>query len=424
MPSVGRMTFRVHSLTYLEPDADLDDLEPLRALIGSTRVVAVGENAHFISEFALLRHRILRFLVEQCGFTVLSFESGFSEGFALDEWLQGTRPDDDLPALAERCIPSGLARPAEVRDMFRWLRAHNGASLPRVRFAGIDVPSAAGSLLPSLQPLADYLDRVDPDGRQLLDPAVEIAGGIAGTTQARSAPGYLELDASRQDELTAVLSRLADRFDALAPTYVDAGGLPDYDVARWRLEGARAADHQLRGIAGAFAGTALPAAATSRERYMAAAVLWWLDRLDAQDRIVLMAHNAHVQRTPVVYGGELQVLPMGLHLDRMLGEDYVAIGLTSGGGRTAGLYPDADVGPYGFRVEDTALEPPHPTSIEAALAAAGVGLGLADLRPARGTENAPDRIRLDSDYLTTPVVDAFDAVVHIPESHLAADLGW
>jgi erythromycin esterase len=415
------MTFRIHELAGLDPDAALDDLEPLREVIGPARVVALGEDAHFISEFSRLRHRVLQFLVERCGFTVLAYESGFSEGFALDEWLQGDRPDDELPRLAEDCIPSGTARPAEVRAMFRWLRAHNGSGAPTVRFAGIDVPSAAGSLLPALHPLAGYLDTVDPDARQLLDPAVEIATGIAGTTQAQAAPGYLELAPDRADALTAALSRLADRFDALAPTYVEAGGQSDYDVARWRLEGARAADYQLRAIAGAFAGTALPAAATSRERYMAATVRWWLDRLDPGDRIVLMAHNAHIQRTPVVYGGELQVLPMGLHLDRALGDDYVTIGLTSGGGRTAALYPDADVGPYGFRVEDTALEPPQPGSIEAALA--GVGLALADLRPARGHAAGPDRIRLDSDYLSTPVVDAFDAVFHVPETSLAPDLG-
>jgi erythromycin esterase len=151
--------------------------------------------------------------------------------------------------------------------------------------------------------------------------AVAIAAEVAGTTQAQSAPRYLALDPQRQDTLTATLSRLADRVDALAPTSVDVVGQARHDVARWRLEAALAADHQLRAIAGLTTGTALPAAATSRERYLAATVGWWLDRLDPGARIVLMAHNAHVQRTPVVFDGEVQVLPMGLHLDRALGDD-------------------------------------------------------------------------------------------------------
>ncbi|MCS3876724.1 erythromycin esterase-like protein [Gordonia amarae] len=45
---------------------------------------------------------------------------------------------------------------------------------------------------------------------------------------------------------------------------------------------------------------------------MAESVRWWLDRLDPGTKIVLLSHNAHIQRTPVVYEGELQVYPMGL----------------------------------------------------------------------------------------------------------------
>ncbi|MEV5428192.1 hypothetical protein [Streptomyces sp. NPDC052701] len=68
-------------LTRLDPEAPLDDLEPLRGIIGDARVVAIGEHSHFIGEFALMRRRILRFLAERCGFTALAFEYGFSEGF-------------------------------------------------------------------------------------------------------------------------------------------------------------------------------------------------------------------------------------------------------------------------------------------------------------------------------------------------------
>ena len=38
-------------LDTLDPDARLDDLEPLREIVGDARVVAVGESAHFVQEF-------------------------------------------------------------------------------------------------------------------------------------------------------------------------------------------------------------------------------------------------------------------------------------------------------------------------------------------------------------------------------------
>lgn len=413
-------------LDGLEPESGQHDLEPLGDLVGDARVVAIGENSHFIREFALLRHRMLRFLVERCGFTVCAFESGFSEGFAMDAWVQGTGSADDLNQLAESAIPSGMARPQEVRESLRWMRRHNESSTPPARFVGVDVPQAAGSLLPALEPLTDYLQTVDPDALSLVDEALVIAKRASGTTMAQSAPRYLELDRDQQDTLTAVLSRLVDRFDALAPRYVAASDSDSHDIARWRLEAARSADHHLRAVAGAFAGTALPGAATARERYMAASVRWWLDHVEPGTRMVLLAHNTHIQRTPVIYDGQFQVLPMGLHLDRMLGSDYVSVGVTSGTGQTAALHPAADQGPYGFIVEPTELAPPEDSSIEAMLAAADVGLGLVDLRAARhaadrpeGEEGLPDRIRMDSDYIHTPVLDAFDAMAHVPRSSLA-----
>ncbi|MFG2176040.1 erythromycin esterase family protein [Streptomyces niveus] len=137
---------RAVPLTDLDPEAPLDDLEPLRGIIGDARVVAIGEHSHFIEEFALLRRRILRFLVERCGFTVLAFEYGFSEGFPLDAWAGGEGTDEDLAVHLAQTIPIGLTEP------LRWVRRHNHAASTAVRFAGIDIPAAGGSLLPALAP--------------------------------------------------------------------------------------------------------------------------------------------------------------------------------------------------------------------------------------------------------------------------------
>ena len=39
-------------LTHLDPNEPLDDLEPLRKVIDGARIVAIGENSPFITEFA------------------------------------------------------------------------------------------------------------------------------------------------------------------------------------------------------------------------------------------------------------------------------------------------------------------------------------------------------------------------------------
>jgi len=42
---------------------------------------------------------------------------------------------------------------------------------------------------------------------------------------------------------------------------------------------------------------------------------------------VLAAHNNHIMKTELDFGGGIGVLPMGLHLARMLGDDYRTLGV-------------------------------------------------------------------------------------------------
>src|SRR4051812_33865703 len=77
------------ALDVLALDAPLDDLEHLGELVGDARVVALGESAHRVPEFYQARHRMMRFLVERCGFTVYALEAPFTEAHALDAWVAG-----------------------------------------------------------------------------------------------------------------------------------------------------------------------------------------------------------------------------------------------------------------------------------------------------------------------------------------------
>ncbi|WP_431934413.1 erythromycin esterase family protein, partial [Nonomuraea jabiensis] len=52
-----------------------------------------------------------------------------------------------------------------------------------------------------------------------------------------------------------------------------------------------------------------------------------------EDRIVLAAHNGHIQRGPGILPGMAPITPMGLHLADRLGQDYLVIGATSGTGQ-------------------------------------------------------------------------------------------
>ena len=285
-----------------------------------------------------------------------------------------------------------------------------------MKFVGIDIAQAGGSLLPSLEPVANYLRDVDSEVLTTLERAIGVAEQFSGTSGASAAIAWSKLSVAEQDALTAALARVALRFRALEPLYIARSSQRVYDVALRHLEAASHADHMFRAMAGLFAGTGLPADTSVRDLYMAESVRWHLQHALPDTRIVLAAHNNHIQKTPVVFDDELTTLPMGQHLERMLGPAYVALAVTS----TADHIPEMSLDEStatGFTIADTHLGHPRPGSVEAAALEAGLGIGLIDLRSGSQTDVdlvQLDRIRTQSAYMRTPVAEAFDGVIVVP----------
>jgi erythromycin esterase len=175
-------------------------------------------------------------------------------------------------------------------------------------------------------------------------------------------------------------------------------------------------DQAMRGYAAQMASegghvTVHPKVAT-RDRGMAETVFWLLERFGPNAKIIVAAHNSHIQRTPV-HTPAFPLSAAGHHLATRLGSDYLSVGVTCTGGRTVAHRADpAALG--GVATFGTDLPEPEQGSVEAALPAK---LCVVDLRPARsaGVSGAPDRIRVLDRYQHAPVVDAFDLMINVPE---------
>lgn len=90
--TIGRLgDAAIRPLRTLDPAAPTDDLNWLDAVVGDARVVAIGESAHYNRECYLLRHRLLRHMVERHGFGAYALESRFAKGWQVDMWVRGAR---------------------------------------------------------------------------------------------------------------------------------------------------------------------------------------------------------------------------------------------------------------------------------------------------------------------------------------------
>lgn len=81
VPSFSQNTadaYNVIPVTSIEPGStDFSDLQPLRAMIGNSRIVMLGEPHHDAGNIFKAKTRLIKFLHKELGFNMIAFESGF-----------------------------------------------------------------------------------------------------------------------------------------------------------------------------------------------------------------------------------------------------------------------------------------------------------------------------------------------------------
>ncbi|WP_261718646.1 erythromycin esterase family protein [Streptomyces sp. FZ201] len=297
---------------------DHGDLEPLRKTLNDVRVLGMGEATHGTAEFFRLKHRLLRFLVEEMGCTALALEASASAARAVDDYvLHGT--GDAAGALA------GLGfwtwRTREMLDVVEWMREHN-RTVPgerAVRFVGID-PQRCGASLTALDAALRTLapERADLTG--------SLTGGLLGTL-ADAKPGSLTVQGRQILAEARELVRFLEEGGAELAVRAGTEAVDDALAhARRIVAAADVASRPLRGDGDGDGDGEEPGALAVRDRYMAQEVISLEER--SPGRVAVWAHNGHV--TAGCYAGDVPA--MGRHLRSHYGERYYALGLLFGEG--------------------------------------------------------------------------------------------
>ena len=391
-------------LGTVDPTAGLADLDPFREAFADERIVGLGESTHGTREFFRLKHRLVRFLVEELDFRLFAWEANVATTTALDEYVR-TCTGDPAEVLANETVHWPW-RSEAVLDLIEWLRAFNEGRTAddQVRFHGLDVqyPTDAAAELRS------YLSAVDPDA---LDEVGEDLTRLVETDPVslpREETGDLLETAGR------VAATLAELFEERAAAYVDASSDDEFERARrhrWTL--AKSAERADSDDTLGF-----------RDEAMAAQVEWILDHEPA-DRVVLWGHNAHVRRGAVAGGNaDTDASALGEHLRREYGDDYypVALEFARGAVRVHSLWanefedrevtaPPAESLPDYL---DDLDESPVFVDLESAAANSDVGRWLAR---GPGFHRVVGSHRGDSvSYADGDPADGFDAVAFVQES--------
>lgn len=382
-----------HPVATVEPTAPLDDLAPLRRSIGDATIVGLGESIHGVAEESTLKHRVLRFLVEDLGFRSVGWEEDWTTGLEIDAYIHGGPAN--LAELMARMSPQ--YQTAEVAGVLRWLRTFNAQNADQVRFVGVEYYFTSAAAYDAVDAYVaatapDRLDELHEHLEPLRPTSPDPFEHIASYSAVEDKQPYLDHAHAVRDLVAGIPHRPDDAAHDLAL-------------------------HNAEQIVSFYEHYSLPEAESLqyREAHAAANLRWWQHRTG--DRVAYWAASAHTADAPDLHivdpsSTDRSFASAGSYLARWYGEGYLSIGFTLDHG-TARLGPD----------QTAELPPPDPAWFEHPLGAVGEDQFLLDLRqpaptPVRRWLHEPTRTRGLPDAGPDSYIEGgslarwFDVIVH------------
>jgi erythromycin esterase-like protein len=308
----------------------------------SLELLGFGEALHGGEDILMLRNRLFKRLVEAHGFCAIAIESSFPRGRVTNDYVLGRGPAS-YDALLDTGFSHGFGPLEANRELVEWMREYNReASHPvKLHFYGFDQPAlTAGPASPSqvlgvaLEYLATvdreaanvYIDRIAPllgQDCDWEDPAAwynpENPVGLSPNAQAlRIATEDLATELRiRRPEFVAKSDE--DRYlEAVHHASVARQFLSFYaDVAR--------SPSRSLGV---------------RDALMADNLAYIAARERARGKILVFAHNMHLQRGEAVMPAGPDTYrwwPAGAHLNEVFGSRYAVIGSAVGVSEANGI---------------------------------------------------------------------------------------
>ncbi|MBL8843588.1 MAG: erythromycin esterase family protein [Planctomycetes bacterium] len=403
-------------LATVEAGHGFADLAPLKAWVGDARIVALGEATHGTREFFQAKHRLLEYLVAECGFTQFAMEANWPESLAVNDYvLHGT--GDAKRALAGLYFWTWNTE--EVLALIEWMRAWNAdpAHATKVQFAGVDMQVITVAARATL----DYLQKAAPSLAEQQEARLTRLANLRTSSPQHGQPGSKSHAQGIEEQ--AALDALVAAFDEEMDAWLLESSEEEWAIARQQAvvmaQAHRAGLPNDEGLSGF----------EWRDRCMAENLRWLLRQGGPEARVVVWAHDGHVSRGMAV--GTQRWRNMGWHLARAA-EQHPDERLTmkvAGFSFATGAFQA--MGGSGGGASEWRIDAPLAGSIDAAFAAAGLSRHFVDLHasPAGSAARAwldeprvkrgigsvwsPEAAARNEDVAYDRWPDAFDALLFI-----------
>ncbi|MBS0419898.1 MAG: erythromycin esterase family protein [Proteobacteria bacterium] len=391
-------------------DDSVHEWTSMDALVGSARVVALGETAHGAHEPLAFRNRLFEHLIDERGFTAIALETGLCESQRVHDFVLGGA--GDAKQVAHEGFSWGFGEFGENVELIQWLRQYNADAhhARKIHFYGIDMCGGDNAEFRSarvaFERVMTFLEHVAPEqAARSHREADSLLGHLTSQT-------YRQLTPIERERLRALVGGWLALFPSERAKFIAASSQSEFEwalrdvIMAQQIEAALAAwplDNPPDGVS-----PDLYKVVNIRDTAMAENVKWVLEQEGAAGRLLLFAHNAHIMNA-TTRGGMWKIyreqpVAMGRHLRRLLGPAMVIMGVSSA--HTGGGLPTMKLASDG--IDSTLAE----------LRLARFFLDLRGPTPALVGRWLNEPKPLSIGYVTENIVvprEAFDALVYFDE---------
>jgi erythromycin esterase len=412
-PIVEGLSDHVTPLETVDPSAPLDDLDPLSGMLSDATVVGLGEATHGTREFFQLKHRLVRFMVEEMGLRVFTWEAYFAESLAIDDYVRTGEGD---PVVALDGIEFWTWDVQSVLSMIEWMRSYNeGRPEPeKVRVYGFDMQSESGPATA----VREYVAENHPEFVDEHEATFEMLENYGISPYRANDP------AGNVETTETFLRTVRDHLRANRSGYVAASSEDDWELT---MRHVRIIEQKLAYAKAVLNGDGGESTAV-RDRSMAENVAW-IREFESADRVAAWGHNGHVGKSSNIYG---RIETMGEHLAAEYGDAYHSVGQEFGYGAYRALSEPSRQAELGKRTVD----PPPDGTIPAVLSDVDGPQFLLDVDEAvtddavadwlhepRGMHSIGGVAASDAGLQTRTLADAFDSLTFVERTTKARPVG-
>lgn len=314
-----------HEINALEASADFEDLEIISDIVGEASLVCLGESRHDIHEQFLIKHRIVRYLVEELGFRVFLIEGSLPYCRRIDTYLlTGLGNIEEIMADMPGWF---LWDTAEILDMILWMRDYNSnpENTKKIRFYGIDIVAPNDAL----RQIFSFLEINDPAALEEFVHREYSRDLIHDEMWPRTRQAYLAFSDQEQKLLDKNYTELYDHLIRNEARYTQLSSYLEY---AWTVQMAFCAQEANK----MFSADSRLSLGLARDQAMAQNTLWIREQM-SDEKLIIWAHNVHIAKdefTMTLEEGSIK--GMGYHLEKELDNEMISIGAAF----NQGEYPD------------------------------------------------------------------------------------